>query len=65
MIGPDGRTDTFHYKLLDWIGKFKREKVNFEKTKPSTADRLVEVRANFGRKTIIQDFRQAFIEKTH
>ena len=65
MIGPDGRTDTLHYKLLDWIGKFKREKVDFEKTKPSTVDRLVEVRASFGRKTIIQDFRQAFIEKTH
>jgi len=65
MIGPDGRTDTLHYKLPGWIGKFKREKVNFEKTKPSTANRLVEVRANFGRKTIIQDFRQAFIEKIH
>jgi len=48
MIGPDGRTDTLHCKLLGWIGKFKREKVDFEKTKPSAADRLVEVRANFG-----------------
>ena len=65
MIGPDGRTDTLIVSFWIWIGKFKREKVDFEKTKPSTADRLVEVRANFGRKTIIQDFRQAFIEKTH
>ena len=64
MIGPDGRTDTLIVSFRR-RGKFKREKVNFEKTKPSTADRLVEVRANFGRKTIIQDFRQAFIEKTH
>ena len=65
MIGPDGRTDTLIVSFWIWIGTFKREKVDFEKTKPSTADRLVEVRANFGRKTIIQDFRQTFIEKTH
>ena len=48
MIGPDGRTDTLIVSFWIWIGKFKRGKVDFEKTKPSTVDRLVEVRASFG-----------------